>query len=181
VTTPVEDPDEVVRLTAGNPLFVTELAATGSALPASVGDAVLARLRKLHDPTQRAVGALAVVPGAVEEPLVAALTPDLAHLAAAERAGVLLADGTTMRFRHELVRRAVLAAIPATVQIAAGEQELGALTEAPAGCRTYRLLDSSIRRQSRAVGCRAAISSSSVCAWPGCFHPHGSGQRRRCS
>jgi DNA-binding CsgD family transcriptional regulator/tetratricopeptide (TPR) repeat protein len=111
------DPDEVVRVTGGNPFFVTELVATGSAVPASVGDAVVARLRKLPDPTQRAVEALAVVPGAVEDGLVSALVADLADLAAAERGGVLLADGSTVRFRHELARRAVLASVPTTAQI----------------------------------------------------------------
>jgi pimeloyl-ACP methyl ester carboxylesterase len=45
----------------------------------------------------------------------------------------------------------------------AGEQELGALTEAPAGCRTYRLLDSTIRRQK---GLRAMTDVSDATTQP---------------
>jgi DNA-binding CsgD family transcriptional regulator/tetratricopeptide (TPR) repeat protein len=107
-----------VRRAGGNPFFVTELVATGSAVPASVGDAVLARLRKLPAATQRAVEALAVLPTAADDDLAQALVGDLADLAAAERAGVLLADGAAIRFRHELTRRAVLASVPATAQVA---------------------------------------------------------------
>jgi DNA-binding CsgD family transcriptional regulator len=119
------DPDEVVRLTAGNPFFVTELAATGPAhlattdwtVPPSIGDAVLARLCKLPIAARRAVETLSVVPGSIDEDLLDVLVADRGHLAAAERAGVLLADDAIMRFRHELARQAVLASIPATTQI----------------------------------------------------------------
>jgi DNA-binding CsgD family transcriptional regulator/tetratricopeptide (TPR) repeat protein len=112
------DPDEVMRVTGGNPFFVTELVATGTAVPASVGDAVLARLRKLPAATQRAVEALSVVPGTVPGDLGTVLVGDPASLAAAERRGVLVAEGASVRFRHELARQAVLASLPTTVQIA---------------------------------------------------------------
>jgi DNA-binding CsgD family transcriptional regulator/tetratricopeptide (TPR) repeat protein len=111
------DPDEVVRITGGNPFFVTELAAGGSAVPASVGDAVLARLHRLPPASQQAVEALAVVPGAIAEDLVEVLVGDVAAIAEAERAGVVLAEGGALRFRHELARRAVLASLPASVQV----------------------------------------------------------------
>ncbi|HUH07069.1 MAG TPA: AAA family ATPase [Egibacteraceae bacterium] len=119
------DPDEVVRVTDGNPFFVTELAAAGpaadashgDAAPASVSDAVLGRLRKLPQPAQRAVEALSVVPGLVAGDLVAALVDDVADLADAERGGVLAMEGADVRFRHELARRAVLAALPSSIQL----------------------------------------------------------------
>jgi DNA-binding CsgD family transcriptional regulator/tetratricopeptide (TPR) repeat protein len=54
----------------------------------------------------------------VDDDLVEALVADLADLAAAERAGVVLAERGTVRFRHELARQAVLAAVPTTAQVA---------------------------------------------------------------
>src|SRR6185503_2682739 len=54
-------------LTAGNPFYVTEaLAAPGAAVPATVADAVLARVGRLDAPCRDAVEQLSVVPTAVE-------------------------------------------------------------------------------------------------------------------
>ena len=51
------------RYTGGNPFFVTEaLAAPGAGVPATVIDAVLARVRRLSPPAQAALDLLAVVP-----------------------------------------------------------------------------------------------------------------------
>jgi DNA-binding CsgD family transcriptional regulator len=111
------DPDDVVRITGGNPFFVTELAAAGTVVPASVGDAVLARVRKMPQQTQHAVEALSVVPGSVSEDLAQVLVPDFTDLARAERRGVLVVEQDTVRFRHELARRAVLTSLPESVQV----------------------------------------------------------------
>jgi DNA-binding CsgD family transcriptional regulator/tetratricopeptide (TPR) repeat protein len=112
------DPDEVADVTGGNPFFVTELIGDEAAVPASVGDAVLARIRKLPPRAQRAVEALAIVPGSVGLDLAAALVPELSDLADAERRGVVAIDQTGIRFSHELARQAVLAAMPVTLQVA---------------------------------------------------------------
>ena len=52
---------------AGNPFFVTEaLAAGGVELPATIRDAVLARVTPLSAPARRVLDAAAIVPGTVE-------------------------------------------------------------------------------------------------------------------
>ena len=61
------DAAAVLAATAGNPFFVTEvLANPGVEVPATVRDAVLARLAGLTEPTRRALELLATVPGLVE-------------------------------------------------------------------------------------------------------------------
>ncbi|HET7516992.1 MAG TPA: LuxR C-terminal-related transcriptional regulator [Actinomycetes bacterium] len=61
------DAAAVLAATAGNPFFVTEvLANPGVEVPATVRDAVLARLAGLTEPTRRALELLATVPGQVE-------------------------------------------------------------------------------------------------------------------
>ena len=71
------DAAELHRRTAGNPFFVTEaLAAGGVELPATVRDAVLARVAPLSPPARRLLDAAAIVPGTVELPLLEALAGD---------------------------------------------------------------------------------------------------------
>lgn len=60
------DPDAPHRLTGGNPFFITEV--PGSAAeeaPASVRDAVLARVARLGDESRSLLNLVAVVPGAM--------------------------------------------------------------------------------------------------------------------
>ena len=69
---------ELSRLTGGNPFFVTEALATSSAqAPATVVDAVLARVGRLDASTRAALDRLSVVPSRVELPLARALLGDL--------------------------------------------------------------------------------------------------------
>ena len=77
--------------TGGNPFFVTELlAAQDEGLPASVRDAVLARISTLGEPTQALLEVLAVVPTRVETRLLDVVHPEWARDAApAERRGIL--------------------------------------------------------------------------------------------
>ncbi|GIH22720.1 LuxR family transcriptional regulator [Acrocarpospora phusangensis] len=99
------DPDEVYRLTGGNPLLVTELLAVGGpAVPGSVRDLVLARLRGLTEPAREVARLVAVMPTRAE-PLILTGTEDLAEQCVA--AGVLVAAGDGVGYRHELLRRAV--------------------------------------------------------------------------
>jgi len=85
--------------TAGNPF---------DGVPATVIDAVLARVRRLSAPTQAALDLLSVVPSGVALPLARSLFGGgMATLAEAERHGVLDVRTDTVAFRHELARRAV--------------------------------------------------------------------------
>ena len=102
------------ELTRGNPFHVTEvLAAPGAEVPATVADAVLARVRALGGDCRAAVEQLSVVPTEVEFGLAEVLLGDrLDALAEAEQRGIVeVRTGAGGRgglgFRHELARRAV--------------------------------------------------------------------------
>ena len=113
-------------LTGGNPFYVTEaLAAPGVAVPATVADAVLARVGRLDAACRDAVEQLSVVPTAVELGLARQLLGErFDALAQAEEQGVLQVRDDGLAFRHELARRAVeqslLRAAPARAAPAGG-------------------------------------------------------------
>jgi DNA-binding CsgD family transcriptional regulator/tetratricopeptide (TPR) repeat protein len=102
--------------TQGNPFFVTELlAAEHEGTPASVSHAVLARVARLPSPTRALLDLLAVVPARAEAALLDALCPEwLEQAAAAEERGVVEWQTDGLAFRHELARRAVEEALPAS-------------------------------------------------------------------
>jgi DNA-binding CsgD family transcriptional regulator/tetratricopeptide (TPR) repeat protein len=103
------DGDAIHRLTRGNAFYVTEiLAAGGEALPATVRDAVLARVTTGVPAGRGLLEAVAMVPARVELWLLEAVAPEeLTHLDACLEAGVLGDDGGAVAFRHELARLAV--------------------------------------------------------------------------
>lgn len=106
------EPDDVFRLTAGNPFYVTELLQSkAEGVPASARDVVLARTTRLEDRARAALDVAALVGTKVELPLLAALTYS-AGLDGLLSSGLLIADGTWLRFRHEIARLAVAEAIP---------------------------------------------------------------------
>ncbi|HEX3213535.1 MAG TPA: LuxR family transcriptional regulator, partial [Actinomycetota bacterium] len=127
------DAAAVLAATAGNPFFVTEvLANPGVEVPATVRDAVLARLAGLSEPTRRALELLATVPGQVERWLAEELLGDrLAALDEAERHGMLEADPGHVWFRHELARRAIERQLSATARVARNREVLAALARHP--------------------------------------------------
>jgi DNA-binding CsgD family transcriptional regulator len=124
------DPEEVHRSTAGNPFFVTELIATGGdAVPASVRDAVLARVGRLSGRGQRVIQALSVL----AQPAELSLVHDLASRSTAAieecvAGGVLQLDGDVVGFRHELVQRAVDETLPLSERSRLHRRALHALT-----------------------------------------------------
>ena len=127
------DAAAVLAVTAGNPFFVTEvLANPGVEVPATVRDAVLARLGGLSGPTQRALELLSTVPGQAERWLVERLLGDqLAALDEVERRGVLEADPGHVWFRHELARRAVERRLSSTARVACNRRVLAELARRP--------------------------------------------------
>jgi DNA-binding CsgD family transcriptional regulator/tetratricopeptide (TPR) repeat protein len=109
------DPDELYRLTGGNPFFVTEvLQAGGLDLPRSARDAVVAKLARLTPRARQAAVVAAVIGRQVEPPLLGAVTEvsdvDLDELV---EFGLLVVDHDALRFRHELTRLAVERELPA--------------------------------------------------------------------
>jgi ATP/maltotriose-dependent transcriptional regulator MalT len=111
------DVGEVLRITGGNPFFVTEIGQGTDTLPASVTEAVHSRVQALPAGSRAAVELLSVAPTDVEHQLVAALGLRADDIAVAEARGVLAVDERTVWFRHELTRRAVLAALPISTRI----------------------------------------------------------------
>jgi DNA-binding CsgD family transcriptional regulator/tetratricopeptide (TPR) repeat protein len=110
------DPAAVHALTRGNPFFVTEtLAAPPGQVPASVKDAVLARLRGLDPDCREALERLSVVPSHVPRDLAGVLLGEtMAALPAAELAGIIEDRPDGLGFRHELARRAIESSLPVT-------------------------------------------------------------------
>ena len=102
------------RTTRGNPFFVTEaLASPRDAVPASVVEAVLARVQRLGPECREALDQLSVVPSRVGLDLAAALLGTRVDaLAEAELAGVIEVRPESLAFRHELARRAIERSLP---------------------------------------------------------------------
>jgi DNA-binding CsgD family transcriptional regulator len=103
------DAGELHAKTDGNPFFVTEVLASGSTdVPATVRDAVLARIARLGSPARDLLDAVAVVPQRAELWLLEALAGDaLGSLEECLASGVLRIEGRAVAFRHELARLVV--------------------------------------------------------------------------
>jgi DNA-binding CsgD family transcriptional regulator/tetratricopeptide (TPR) repeat protein len=107
-------PDELYLLTGGNPFFVVEvLSDDGGEVPASARDAVLARAARLS-PAARATLDLASLDSWRVDPDLLARAGVVAVDTLDEllSAGLLKAEGDTLRFRHELARRAIESEVP---------------------------------------------------------------------
>ena len=103
------DVEQLHSSTGGNPFYVTEVLAAGTArLPATVRDAVLARASRLSAPAQQVLAAAAVLGRRSAFQLLAAVAgqPGAAVDECIQR-GVLVGDGEAFAFRHELARLAI--------------------------------------------------------------------------
>jgi DNA-binding CsgD family transcriptional regulator len=107
------EPADLLKLTDGNAFFVTEILASGEDLPHTVQEAVLARVALLDERPRRVVQGVSVAPRSLEIQHTAALVDgSLDDIDAALSAGVLVGDGVSLRFRHELARSAVESSLP---------------------------------------------------------------------
>jgi DNA-binding CsgD family transcriptional regulator/tetratricopeptide (TPR) repeat protein len=124
-------PEELHRLTGGNPFFVVEvLREEGTAIPVSARDAVLARIATLDEAARTALDVSALDGLRVDAPVVAHATgAPLETFDDLIATGLLVPDGDTLRFRHELSRRAVQSEIPPHRQVAGHAALLAALAE----------------------------------------------------
>ncbi|HEY2281279.1 MAG TPA: LuxR C-terminal-related transcriptional regulator [Streptosporangiaceae bacterium] len=101
------DADELYRVTGGNPFYVSEvLSAGGPEVPPTVRDAAGARLGRAAPDTRRAVEAAAIAGAQL-----AAVLKVMPAIEDCLATGILVADGRALRFRHELLRLAVVDAI----------------------------------------------------------------------
>ena len=107
-------PDELHRLTAGNPFFLVEvLGYGGEGIPASARDAVLSRVAQLGDEARQALEVASLDGYRVDAELVSrAAGTGLDRLDELVSAGLLAAEVDELRFRHELSRRAVESSVP---------------------------------------------------------------------
>lgn len=119
--------------TGGNPLFVTEiLAADGDSVPATVRDAVLARVARLSPAARDIAELVSIIPGTIEPWLLEQTVP--AHEADIDdclRAGMVRADGGSLAYRHELARRACEDSLSERRRQTLHSRVLAALAERP--------------------------------------------------
>ncbi len=111
--------DEVHERCAGNPLFAEELLSArldpgGGELPSRLADALRVRLRRVPEPVRRLLPSAAAVARPASGELLAAASgmvePDLsAALRDAVDHHLLVREGATFAFRHDVVREAVYA------------------------------------------------------------------------
>ncbi len=104
------------RITGGNPLFVTELlAGPADRVPATVRDAVLARVGRLPPAAQELAELVCVIPGRTESWLLQqAASPSEQAIEACLAIGMVRYEDGSLAFRHELVRRALEDSLSAT-------------------------------------------------------------------
>jgi DNA-binding CsgD family transcriptional regulator/tetratricopeptide (TPR) repeat protein len=96
---------EVFSVTGGNPFLVTEfLAAPGVEVPATIADAVFARMSRLGDEARHMAKLVAIVPGRCERWMLGTVEEPIEECV---RQGLLEVDRSSVWFRHELSRRAV--------------------------------------------------------------------------
>ncbi len=104
----------IYEVTRGNPFFVTEvLRNTTGDIPATVRDAVLARLAHLPTPARDLVELASIIPGTAELWLLEAIAhPDPAVLDACIEGGFMVPSGEMLAFHHELVRLSIEESLP---------------------------------------------------------------------
>jgi DNA-binding CsgD family transcriptional regulator/tetratricopeptide (TPR) repeat protein len=96
-------------VTGGNPLFVTEILATAAdAIPATVRDAVLARVGRLASAAREVAELVSVVPAKTERWLLElAAAPQEVDIEGCLRIGMVRDEEGSLAFRHEIARRAL--------------------------------------------------------------------------
>lgn len=141
----VVDPDDLHAVTGGNAFYVTEVLATTDRLPATVRDAVMARVAQLDAEGRAVVEAVSIAPRSADVDHVRVLT-GLGD-AAIDRvvdAGVLVGDGRHLRFRHDLARAAVEDSLPPARRLALHRRTIDILAAA-AGADRARLAHHAVR------------------------------------
>jgi DNA-binding CsgD family transcriptional regulator/tetratricopeptide (TPR) repeat protein len=106
--------DELHHLTSGNPFFLTEvLRDPGNRLPASAREAVLGRIDGLSRPARRALDVAALLGTRVDLSMLNEVAqPSPEAVDELVDSGLLVPDGTGLRFRHEITRRTVEDSLP---------------------------------------------------------------------
>ncbi len=138
--------------TRGNPFFVTEVLRddSGSAVPRTVEDVVLARYARLPAAAQQLLQHVAVVPGRAERWLLQAVqVADGDAEDAALASGLLVAEARSLSFRHELGRVAVESSLSAAIRQRLHAGMLAALSAPGRDSAPARLVHHAVLAQDR--------------------------------
>lgn len=137
----LRSPAGLYAVTQGNPFFLSELLRRPEhSLPRNVQDLVLARFARLEPAAQAVVRLVSIVPRRLERWLLEqVLRPAAPSVEACLNSGLLLADATTLSFRHELARVAVESALPQPVAQSLHSQLLHALEKSGRAIALVRL------------------------------------------
>jgi DNA-binding CsgD family transcriptional regulator len=124
------DPGRLHERTGGNPFYVTEVLAAGDGeVPATVRDAVLARVARLPAAAREVAAAAAVLGRRADIGLLTTVAGEPAGAADdCVSRGVLVADGAGVSFRHELARLVVEQSLPQAQRAAVHGRALAGLT-----------------------------------------------------
>ena len=105
------DAGQLYQLTGGNPFYVTEVLEAGAyGVPLSARDATLSRTGRLSDAARQVLETAALMGVRIDAGLLADRQSALDELSAS---GLLVDEGTGLRFRHEIARLAIAQEIPA--------------------------------------------------------------------
>jgi len=112
------DAADVYQRTGGNPFYVTEVLAAGAGpVPATVSDAVLARVSRLSPAARTVVGSASLLGRSAEVGLLTAVSGQpLAAVDECLNRGVMVAGDGAVGFRHDLARLAVERSLPQAQQ-----------------------------------------------------------------
>jgi predicted ATPase/DNA-binding CsgD family transcriptional regulator len=156
------DPGALYRLTAGNPFYLTEaLASEGESVPATVGDAILARAARLSPEARAVLDIAAVIGSTIDAPLLLSVAgPVLDEAEECIGRGLLRATADGMTFRHELTREAILTSIAPLRRRLLHARVLAALGEAPESERDLARL----AHHAEAAGDREAVLQFAIAA-----------------
>ena len=113
------DVEELWSVTGGNPLLVLESLKSDQIVPRSISDLVIARLNRLTNGARQLVETVSVSPEPIALPTLRLCTDvDPADLNEAAHRRLLVVGPDHVVFKHELIRRAVEASLPAGTRIA---------------------------------------------------------------
>lgn len=131
-------PEDLHRITEGNPFFVSELlsdgAQDGRRLPGSIRDAVWARLSRLGGDVRALLDTVSITPGGIEPWLIKHLIgEDANHIIdqCLARGLLRLDESGMLTFRHELAREATLERMAPSAQRLLHARIEAALAELP--------------------------------------------------
>jgi DNA-binding CsgD family transcriptional regulator len=107
------DAGSVLRVTGGNPFFVSEIARhPGEVLPPTARDAVLASVNSLADDDISVIQLIACAPDGLDDRLLPELGVDIPTLRRLDATDLLVRGRRRLAFRHELARLAIESSVP---------------------------------------------------------------------